>query len=117
MLKLPKQKTKYLVLYRNTINRNFQGGKYQTKIRDIHVFLLYLDSIIKVDKKYYLQALFEDCKNEIKKKKLKSLMSGDLYSSDDNEPDDKADNESGDEFNAKSDGKSSDQENAQRVNK
>ena len=40
-----------------------------------------LDSLIKVNKKYYLQTLLEECRYEIKKTKMENLINVDLDSS------------------------------------
>ena len=57
-----------------------------------------LDSFIKVSKKYYPQALLEECKYKIKNNKMENLINDDLdpSSSDksDNESDNKSDSES-----------------------
>ena len=60
-----------------------------------------LDSVIRANKKYYLQALLEECTYEIKKKEMDNLINDhlDLSSSDesDNEPNNEFDNGSDDE--------------------
>ena len=57
-----------------------------------------LDSVIKVNKKYYLQTLLEECKYAVRKNKMENLINDDLdlSSSDqsDNESDNGSDNES-----------------------
>ena len=61
-----------------------------------------LDSVIRVDKKYYPQTLLEECKYETKKNKMENLINVDFApsSSDefdnesDSEPDSEPDNES-----------------------
>ena len=57
-----------------------------------------LDSVIKVNKKYYLQTLLEECKYAVRKNKMENLINNDLdlSSSDqsDNESDNGSDNES-----------------------
>ena len=61
-----------------------------------------LDSVIRVDKKYYPQTLLEECKYEIKNNKMENLINVDFdpSSSDesdnesDSEPDSEPDNES-----------------------
>ena len=61
-----------------------------------------LDSVIRVNKKYYPQTLLEECKYVIRKSKIENLINNDLNlsSSDesdndnDNESDNKSDNES-----------------------
>ena len=52
-----------------------------------------LDSVIKVNKKYYPQILLEECKYEIKKTKIENLINDDLeQSSSDEESDNDTDN-------------------------
>ena len=54
-----------------------------------------LDSVIRVNKKYYPQTLLEECKYEIKKNKMNNLINDDLdLSSSDNESDNESDIES-----------------------
>ena len=59
-----------------------------------------LHSAIKANKKYYPQILLEECRYEIRKKKIKSLVDDDddfgssLSDKSDNEPDSEPDNES-----------------------
>ena len=48
-----------------------------------------LDSVIRVNKRYYLQTLLEECKYRIKKNKMESLINDD-----DNESDRESHNES-----------------------
>ena len=50
-----------------------------------------LDSVIKMGKTYYPQALLEECKYEITKNKMENLINDDFDSSSE------SDNESGDE--------------------
>ena len=60
-----------------------------------------LDSVIRVNKKYYPQTLLEECKYVIRKNKMEKLINNDLNlsSSDDidNENDNERDNESDNE--------------------
>ena len=52
-----------------------------------------LDSVIRVNKKYYPQTLLEKCKYELKKNKRENLNNDDLdLSSSDNESDNESDN-------------------------
>ena len=52
-----------------------------------------LDSVIRVNKKYYPQRLLEECKCEIKKNKMENLINDDLDpSSSDNESNNEFDN-------------------------
>ena len=48
-----------------------------------------LDSVIRVNKKYYLQTLLEECKYVIRKNEMKNLINDDL----DLSSSDKSDNE------------------------
>ena len=52
-----------------------------------------LDSVIKSNKKYYSQALLEECKYKIKKNKMENIINGDLGPSSSDESDSKCDNE------------------------
>ena len=52
-----------------------------------------LDSVIRVNKKYYPQTLLEEYKYEIKKNKMENLISDDLDSSSSNESENEIDNE------------------------
>ena len=57
--------------------------------------LITLDSVIGVSKKFYPQILLEECKYEIKKKKIENLINYDLdLSSSNNESDSESDSES-----------------------
>ena len=52
-----------------------------------------LDSVIRVNKKYYLQTLLEECKYKIKKNKMDNVINDDLDPSlSDNESDNESDN-------------------------
>ena len=56
-----------------------------------------LDSVIRVNKKYYPQTLLEECKHVIKKNKVENLINHDLTLSSSDESDnetDESDNES-----------------------
>ena len=57
--------------------------------------LIMLDSVVRVNKKYYPQTLLEECKYEIKENKMGNLVNDDLDpSSSDSESDNESDNES-----------------------
>ena len=58
--------------------------------------LIVLDSVIRVNKKYYPQTFFEECKYVIRKNKMEDLINGDLDLSSSDESDNKSDNESND---------------------
>ena len=52
-----------------------------------------LDSVIRVNKKYYPQTLLEECKYEIKKTKMENLLNDDLEKSSSDESDDESNDE------------------------
>ena len=53
-----------------------------------------LDSVIRVNKKYYSQRLLEECKYVIRKNKMENLINNNLsLSSSDNESDNESNNE------------------------
>ena len=57
-----------------------------------------LDSVIRVNKKYYPETLLEERKYEIKKTKMENLINDDMEpSSSDNETDRDSDNDTGNE--------------------
>ena len=53
-----------------------------------------LDSVIRVNKKYYPQTLLEECKYVIRKNKMEHLINNDLSFSSSDESDNESDNES-----------------------
>ena len=53
-----------------------------------------LDSVIRVNKKYYAQILLEECKYVIRKNKMENLTNYDLDLSSSDECDNETDNES-----------------------
>ena len=91
-------KTK-IKMYEDRVNANFQDKKVPKEIASYKcVSLLMLDSVIRVNKKYYPQTLLEECKYVIRKNKMENFINDDLdlRSSDesDNESDNETDNES-----------------------
>ena len=52
-----------------------------------------LDSVIRVNKKYYPQTLLEEFKHKIEKKKMENLINDDLDSSSSHEFDNESDND------------------------
>ena len=87
-------KTK-IKLYGDKLNINFQGEKVPKENASYKCFsMIMLDSVIGVNKKYYPQTLLEECKYEIKKKKMKNFINDNLdLSLSDNETDSVSDNE------------------------
>ena len=69
--------------------------KYEKKMYHISVLsLIMLNSVVKVNKKYYPQTLLEECKYEIKKNKMESFINDELEpSSSDDKSDSDSDNE------------------------
>ena len=81
-------KTK-LKMYEDKVNANFQDKEVSKENNsDDCLSLIILDSIIRVNKKYYPQTLLEECKYKIRKNKRYDLINDDL------EPDSESDNES-----------------------
>ena len=52
-----------------------------------------LDSVIRVNKQYYPQTFFEECKYAIRKNKMENLINDDLDQSSSDESDSASDNE------------------------
>ena len=60
--------------YEDKVNTNFQGKRVSKQnILYKCLSMIMLDSVIRVNKKYYPQTLLEECKYEIKKLKWKIL--------------------------------------------
>ena len=96
-------KTK-MEMYRDRVNANFQGKKVPKENASYKCLsLIMLDSIIRVNKKYYPQTLLEECKYVIKKNKMENLINNDLSLSSSDESDNEDDNESDNESDNKSD--------------
>ena len=65
--------------YEDKMNTNFQGKKIPTEISSYECLsLTMLDTVIKVNKKYYPQKLLEECKYIIKNDKMENLINDDL---------------------------------------
>ena len=95
-------KTK-IKMYEDRVNTNFQSKKVPKESASYKsLSLIMLDSVIRVNKKYYPQTLLEECKYVIRKNKMENLINDDLdlSSSDesDNETDNETDNESDNEI-------------------
>ena len=103
-------KTK-IKMYGDRVTTNFQGKKVPEENASYKcISLIMLDSVVRVNKKYYPQTLLEECKYVIRKNKMENLINNDLSlsSSDesDNESDESdndSDNESDNEFDNESD--------------
>ena len=71
-------KTK-IKLYGDKINTNFQDKRIPKENASYKsLSLIILDSVIRVNKKYYPKKLLEECKYEMKKNKIENLINDDL---------------------------------------
>ena len=67
-------KTK-IKMYGDRVNTNFQGKKVPKENASYRcISLIMLDSVIRVNKKYYPQTLLEECKYVIRKNQMKKLL-------------------------------------------
>ena len=67
-------KTK-LKIYEDKVNTNFQDKKVLKGNTSYNCFsLIILDSVIRINKKYYCQSLLEECKYKISKNKLNIIL-------------------------------------------
>ena len=85
--------------YGDKINTNFQCKQIPKENASYKCLpLIILDSVVRVNKKYYLQTLFEKCKYTIKMNKKENLINDELSPSlsdeSDNEPDSESDSDS-----------------------
>ena len=83
------------------MNTNFQGKKVPKENASYKCLpLIMLDSVIRVNKKYYPQTLLDECKYVIRKNRMENLIYDDLdLSSSDNDTDNEIDSdESSDKF-------------------
>ena len=79
-------------LYGDKVNTNFQGKKLTKENASYSCLsLIILDSVIRVNKKYYPQTLLEERKYEIKKNKMVKLIDEDLDPSSPDESDNESD--------------------------
>ena len=86
-------KTK-IKLFEDKIHTNFQGKKIPKENASYrYLSLIILDSAIRVNNKYYPQALLEECKYEIKKNNMENLTDEDLDLSSSYEFDNESDND------------------------
>ena len=87
-------KTK-IKMYGDRVNTNFQGKKVPKESASYKcISLVMLDSVIRVNKKYYPQTLLEECKYAIIKNKMENLINNNLSLSFSDESDNESDNES-----------------------
>ena len=84
-------------LYGDKINTNFQGKKILKENASYKCLsLIVLDSVIRVNKKYYPQKPLEECKYEIKKNKMENLINDNLDPSSSDGSDNESYNETDD---------------------
>ena len=70
---------KYIKVKINLYDTNFDGNK--TPIKGGHYtcfFVILLDSIVNVDKKYHPQVFWKECKYAVKKKKIMNTINKEL---------------------------------------
>ena len=86
-------KTK-IKIHGGSVNTNFQSKKMpKEKAPCKCLSIIMLDSVVKAKKKYYPQALLEECKYEAKKIKMEKLIHDDLEKCSSDGPDNEVDNE------------------------
>ena len=87
-------------MYEDRANTNFQGKKVPKENASYKCLsLIMLDSVIRVNKKYYPQTLLEECKYVIRKNKMDNSINDDLDLSSSNESDNKIDSDKSDSDN------------------
>ena len=90
-------KTK-IKMYEDRVNTNFQGEKVHKENASCKCLsLIMLDSVIRVNKKYYPQTLLEECKYVTRKNKMENIINDDLDLSSSNESNNESKNESDNE--------------------
>ena len=91
-------------MYEDRVNTNFQGKKVAKENASYKCLsLIMLDSVIRVNKRYYLQIYLNECKCVIRKNKLKNLINDDLDLSSSDKFDSEKDNEIGNESDRETD--------------
>ena len=80
-------------MYEDRVSTNFQGKKVPKENASYKCLsLIMLDSVIRVNKKYYPQTLLEECKYAVRKNKIENLINDDLDLSSSDESDNESDN-------------------------
>ena len=86
---------KKIKTYGDRVNTNFQGKKVPKENASYKcISLIMLDSVIRVNKKYYPQTLLEEYKYVIRKNKMENFINNGLSLSSSDESDNEDDNES-----------------------
>ena len=76
-------------IFNNTINKLFSGDKIpKERIYYICISAICINSVLRADKKNYLQVYLEQCKHKIKKRELVSFINDEVNLSSDNDSDD-----------------------------
>ena len=100
-----------LKMYEDRVNTNFRGIKVPEENASYKCLsFVILDSVIRVNKKYYPQALLEECKYERKKSKMENLINNDLDLNSSDESDNESDNEFDNDLDNKFDNESDNNE-------
>ena len=70
---------KKIKMYDNKVNTNFEGKEVSKENASYDCLsLIILDSVIRVNEKYYHQTFLEECKYKIKKNKRDNFINDDL---------------------------------------
>ena len=86
-------------MYEDRVNTNFQCKKVSKEnVTYTCLSLIMLDSVIRVNKKYYPQIFLEECKYVIRKNKMENLINDDLDLNASDESDSESDNETDNEI-------------------
>ena len=86
-------KTK-MKMYEDRVNTNFQSKKVPKENASYKCLsLIMLDSVIRVNKKYHLQTVLEECKYVIRENKMENLINDDLNLSSSDKNDNESDND------------------------
>ena len=64
-------------MYGDRVSTNFQGKKVPKENTSKCLSLIMLNSVIRLNKKYYPQTLLEECKYVIRKSKMEKLINND----------------------------------------
>ena len=91
-------------MYGDRLNINFHGKKVPKENASYKCLsLTMLDSVIRVNKKYYPQTLLEECKYVIRKNKMENFINDDLDLSSSDESDNESDSQSDNEADSETD--------------
>ena len=85
-------------MHEDRVNKNFQGKKVPKENASYKCLsLITLDSVVRVNKKYYPETFLEECKYVIRKNKMENLINNDLDLSSSDESDNESDHETDNE--------------------